>query len=188
MFNKRPLVLGSTWPAPAGKIHEKLQCIWLSMCGVSSHNKARIFFCWRPWAAFSILFTISSYVSIMIIVMLIKAGFCSQLECSSVVVLLAEGTLKIFLVISSGEAGRTGVVSCWVKVSVYFLKGQLNIFLDSIDLQCNLRSQYLQASFLYPPAKGTWARDLRISKKHKKVGLKHLSLEIYKILKSCIIK
>ena len=138
------------------------------MCGVSSHNKARIFFCWRPWAAFSILFTISSYVSIMIIVMLIKAGFCSQLECSSVVVLLAEGTLKIFLVISSGEAGRTGVVSCWVKVSVYFLKGQLNIFLDSIDLQCNLRSQYLQASFLYPPAKGTWARDLRISKTHKK--------------------
>ena len=131
------------------------------------------FFCWRPWAAFSIPFTISSYVSIMIIVMLIKAGFCSQLECSSVVVLLAEGTLKIFLVISSGEAGCTGVVSCWVKVSVYFLKGQLNIFLDSIDLQCNLRSQYLQASFLYLPAKGTWARELRISKTHKKVGLKH---------------
>ena len=60
----------------------------------------------------TIPFTISSYVSIMIIVMLIKAGFCSQLECSSVVVLLAEGTLKIFLVISSGEAGCTGVVSC----------------------------------------------------------------------------
>ena len=152
-------MLGSAWPAPAGKIQEKLQCIWLSMCGVSSHNKARIFFCWRPWAAFSIPFTISSYVSIMIIVMLIKAGFCSQLECSSVV-LLAEGTLKIFLVISSGEAGCTGVVSCWVKVSVYFLKGQLNIFLDSIDLQCNLRSQYLRPLFYDPPQKvhelGIW--------------------------------
>ena len=143
---------GSAWPAPAGKIQEKLQCIWLSMCGVSSHNKARIFFLLKTLGSFFHTFyylLICKYYDHCYAYKsrVLQPVGMQQRGCSA----SWEGTLKIFLVISSGEAGGTGVVSCWVKVSVYFLKGQLNIFLDSIDLQCNLRSQYLQASFLYPP-------------------------------------